>query len=91
MALVVYCPKALLDSIYKAIDKGDVKSWAYDQDRDFSCTDKEWNNEAWLRPRVAGDSLKLGLVGQKGVKMSKVLYAVYHGRFAEMAFGAFRH
>ena len=35
------------------------------------------------------DSLIFGIVGNKQVKMTKSLYAVYHGRFSEMLLSHF--
>ena len=77
-------PRALLDKIYAAIDEKKIETWAYDKDRDFVHSPQQWAHQAWLRPTVKPDQLILGILGPKSVVMSRVVYAVYHGRFVEM-------
>jgi hypothetical protein len=86
MAIIIQTPtpKKLLAGIKKAIDEKKVETWSYDEDGDFTHTPDQWKYKAWLRPTTASGVLVLGLLGKKDVKMSKSLYAVYHGRFAEM-------
>ena len=82
-------PRSLLGEIKKAIDRGHVETWCYDQDGDFTHTPSQWKNKAWLRPRVLGGELLLTTIAPEGAKMSLEVYAVYHGRFAEMALAHF--
>ena len=80
-------PRSLLAAIKKAIDEGHVKTWEYDSDGDFTHTtsSQQWTGKAWLRPIIEPDqALAFGILGQRGVKTSKLLYGVYHGRFIEM-------
>jgi len=86
MALIVQTFDAndLLRSIYVAIEKRAIETWECDKDRDFTHSPEQWRNKAWLHPNISGGQLRFGLVGQKDVVMTKVIYAVYHGRFAEM-------
>lgn len=86
MSITVFCnaPGKLLSKIKKSIDDGEIKTWKYDNDGDFTHTPDQWASTAWLRPIVAGDSLVFGLLGRKGIMMTKPLYGVYHGRFIEM-------
>ena len=76
--------QALVDSIYKAIDDKRIVTWDYDADRDFRHTPDQWRGRGWMRPTVAWDALYFGLLGPKDTVMTKSVYAVYHGRFAEM-------
>jgi hypothetical protein len=86
MALIVVTPgpNGLLAAIKKAIDDGDIDTWEYDEDGDFTHVPPQWNKKAWLRPVVTSGLLQFGLLGQKGIAMTKTIYGVYHGRFIEM-------
>jgi hypothetical protein len=80
----------LLNSIYAAIDEGNIETWSYDIDRDFFHTtaDGQWEGEAWLHPTAVEDILILNVIPPtKGV--SNEAYAVYHGRFIEMLLAHF--
>jgi hypothetical protein len=86
MAIVIKTknPSALLNAIYKAIDDKKVETWSYDADKDFTHVPDQWRNKAWLRPKVNIGELRFGILGQKDVKMSELIYGVFHGRFIEM-------
>lgn len=77
-------PRKLLTAIKKAIDDSNVETWAYDKDGDFFHTPDQWKGKAWFRPFLQQGSLVFGLIAQKEVAMSKLVYGVYHGRFIEM-------
>ncbi len=91
MAVVVYTsePKALLDKIKKAIDKGTIETWIYDKDGDFTHKPEQWKNQAWLRPYISSGVLQFGILGNTGITMTKLIYGVYHGRFIEMLLSHF--
>jgi hypothetical protein len=86
MALVVKTskPKALLAAIKKAIDDDEIETWEYDSDGDFTHKPDQWRNKAWLAPTTEDGQLLFTLIPQSDVKMTKVVYGVYHGRFIEM-------
>jgi len=92
MAVIVTTenPQGLLDSIYAAIDEGSIKTWSYDDDRDFShdTADEQWVGEAWLRPTIADGVLMLNVIPPKKT-VTMEAYAVYHGRFIEMLLAHF--
>ncbi|QGZ54297.1 hypothetical protein [Paraburkholderia acidiphila] len=77
-------PAALLKSIRKLIDERGIETWAYDRDGDFYHTPPQWDRKAWLRPYVVAGGLKLHLIQRKDERLTKPVYGVYHGRFAEM-------
>jgi hypothetical protein len=79
----------LLKKIKAAIDAGHVTTWSYDKDGDFTHTPEQWRFKAWLRPTVALGSLKFGMVSPRGMGINKEVYAVYHGRIAEMLLAHF--
>jgi hypothetical protein len=85
MSIIVSAPspEQLLIAIKQAIDKRNIETWAYDKDGDFTHTPDQWKYQAWLRPVVAPGFLIFGLLGKKDAVMTKVVYAVYHGRFIE--------
>jgi hypothetical protein len=83
-------PQGLLDSIYVAIDEGNIVTWTYDEDGDFihDTPDEQWVGEAWLHPEPGLAVLTMNIIPpEKG--MSKEAYAVYHGRFIEMLLAHF--
>ena len=81
-------PKTLLKALYAAVDDGQVATWDYDTDGDFTHSRPQWANRAWFEPHVIVGCLKLGLIGgtqgSKRIQMTRGLYGVYHGRFIEM-------
>lgn len=86
MAIIIRTsdPAGLLKKIKNAIDKNEVETWVYDSDGDFIHTPEQWKNKAWLRPKIYAGELRLGILKQKEVDLSKTVYGVYHGRFIEM-------
>ncbi len=77
-------PSSLLAEIKKAIDARHVDTWSHDSDGDFTHTPSQWVRKAWLRPTVQAGALVLNILNPQGVKLSKEIYGVYHGRFIEM-------
>jgi hypothetical protein len=86
MAIIVKTDKpiALLNAIKKAIDNGEIDTWSYDEDGDFTHTPPQWINEAWLRPKTYLGELRFGIIKQEGSVLTKLTYGIYHGRFTEM-------
>lgn len=82
-------PQALLTAIKKAIDSNRVQTWTYDSDGDFTHSAPQWNHKAWLRPFVQSGALSLSILPPNGTKLSKEVYAIYHGRFIEMVLAHF--
>lgn len=76
-------PQKLLDDFKRAVDKGTVATWSYDQDGDFTHTPDQWKNKAWLRPKTKNGELVFSIINQKSKNLSSLVYAVYHGRFIE--------
>lgn len=88
MAVVIATPdpEGLLNQIRVNIDQERIKNWNYDQDGDFTHTpaDKQFQNEAWMRPGVQPGCLVFSFVPRKDKATSQFVYAVYHGRLIEM-------
>ena len=86
MALMVVTsrPKELLAKIKKAIDEGHIDTWVYDVDGDFTHSRPQFDQKAWMRPSIGQGCLSFGLLGKRDVVMTKLIYGIYHGRFAEM-------
>jgi hypothetical protein len=91
MAIVVYTdkPAALLESIKKAVQDGTVETWSVDADGDFTHTPEQWVRRAWFRPRIEQDRIRFNVLTPKGTKMSRGVYAVFHGRLIEMLLAHF--
>jgi hypothetical protein len=77
-------PKALLAEIKEQINLRKIQTWAADSDGDFTHTPPQWVKLAWFRPATREGSIVFSILTRKGVKMSREVYAVYHGRFIEM-------
>lgn len=92
MALLIQAldAEALLVEMQSAIDAGKVRTWEYDSQGDFTHNLEQWKNKAWLRPRVLSDErLIFNIVAPQGQRITKAVYGVYHGRFAEMVLSHF--
>jgi len=79
--------RALLSAIKSGIDDGDIETWAYDKDGDFTHTthDRQWERRAWLKPVIQSDRLRLNIIFASGEEEQREVYGIYHGRFIEMA------
>lgn len=77
-------PEVLLENIREQINNGVIDTWEIDSDGDLTHTPYQWKGEAWFRYRQNGNELIFGIVARRDRKMSKVIYGLYHGRFAEM-------
>lgn len=84
-----YNPEQLLDSIYEFIRKKEIEAWITDIDGDFTHRPEQWIMEAWLRPFLNEKELVFGIISRRNTPLSKVVYAVYHGRFSEMLLSYF--
>lgn len=76
-------PSKLLKDFKKKIDDGDIVTWSYDKDGDFTHTPDQWKNRAWLKPIEAGDRLRFNIIGSKTHELTWTIFSVYHGRFME--------
>ena len=80
-------PEGLLDKIREAIENNVVVTWHLDNDGDFLPTQEQWIGKAWITPLIregAPDSLYFGIIESKLQRMTKAIYGVFLGRFAEM-------
>jgi hypothetical protein len=76
-------PSALLEAFTDHIRAGRIKTWAIDDDGDFTHTARQWETQAWLCPRLEERRLALYILNPAGRWISTAVYAVYHGRFIE--------
>ena len=86
MAVIAFTdnPAALLRAVTAAIDGGEIRTWSYDIDGDFTHTAEQYVRRAWLRPRLSEDRLILNIFPPRGRNLSRAIYGIYHGRFIEM-------
>lgn len=80
-------PKELLYKIKKAIEEREVVTWFLDNDGDFSPNQEQWIGKAWITPiikKTERNKLYFGIIESKQQRMTKVIYGVFLGRFAEM-------
>lgn len=77
-------PKKLLSAFKAAVDSGQVRTWKYDEDGDFTHTADQWINKAWMRPKIVdGQDLIFHILAPREVPVSSPVYAIYHGRVIE--------
>jgi hypothetical protein len=81
--------KELLEAIRSAISDGQVRTWSFDSDGDFTHNTDQWRFKAWLRPKALSTELALHILTPKGQRLSRETYAIYHARFVEMALAHF--
>jgi hypothetical protein len=87
-------PQDLLNKIRTAIDQKRVVTWRYINQSNLEyfthiTPDKQWDGKAWFKPAVETDQLLFNIIRPQNSKVSSELYAVYHGRFAEMLLAHF--
>jgi len=77
----------LLSRIRTLIAEGHIDTWSCDAELDFTHTAAggQWKNKAWMRPRTLSDRLTMNIVRPKDGSVGREVYAIYHGRFLEMA------
>lgn len=76
-------PRTLLAKFKKKIDDGNIDTWEYDKEGDFTHTPNQWIHRAWLRPALESDRLTLHILNSKKYAFTWATYGVYHGRFVE--------
>jgi hypothetical protein len=94
MALTVSTssPQALLDAIKDAIDDKKVLTWGYKDVngvRYYTHTAHQWKKRAWFKPSIKPGALVFNIVPPQGKRVTTEVYAIYHGRFAEMLLAHF--
>lgn len=80
-------PRCLLEKINDAIESGSIVSWTIDRDGDYSPVQEQWLGKAWIRPILKEEkpnTLYFGILESRQHKMTKTVYGVFLGRFAEM-------
>lgn len=80
-------PKSLLSKINKAVEDKIIVTWFIDSDGDFSPIHEQWIGKAWITPIIKADNpnyLYFGIIGSKQHRITKTIYGVFFGRFAEM-------
>lgn len=81
-------PRTIITNIRKMIDNGEIDTWSYDKDGDFTHVG-QWENKAWFTPKIEDDKLSFFIVGRKSVNMTLMEYSIYHGRFVELLLNHF--
>ena len=76
-------PSDLVTKLKELIDRKRIKTWSYDDKGYFTHTAEQWIHRAWFTPTVLTSEVVFNILGVTDVTMTKVVYAVYHGRFIE--------
>ncbi|MBS1686725.1 MAG: hypothetical protein JSS76_18440 [Bacteroidetes bacterium] len=83
-------PSELLSAIKRDIKAGKIKTWNVFPDGDFFHSPDQWADQAFFKPVVKETFLELQHNFRPNhSKPASEVYAVYHGRFAEMIFAHF--
>jgi len=84
-------PTELLVAIRKAISDGTVATWDSTPQGSITHTaaSGQWKNKAWFRGVVGDDGIIFNIIRPKGSNVSSEVYAIYHGRLAEMLLAHF--
>lgn len=80
-------PRCLLEKINDAIESGSITTWAIDRDGDYYPVQEQWFEKAWVRPVLKADhpnTLYFGILESRQYRMTKAVYGVFLGGFAEM-------
>lgn len=77
-------PEKLLVKLKSAIDSKKIKTWSYDSEGDFTHTADQWRQLAWLTPQIADGAIIFSIIPPRDKHITKLIYAIYHGRFIEM-------
>ena len=80
-------PRNLVERINDAISKNQIITWSVDSDGDYTHTLEQWKKNAWMRCAYDNSDptlLRFVIIEPLNKKLSKAVYGVYHGRFAEM-------
>lgn len=95
MAITIKTPNPanLITSIENAIKLGTIKDWELSKSESgtiyFTHSAASEQNKAWFKVSPPSDTSSAGtlvfnIVRPKNEKINKIVYAIYHGRFAEM-------
>lgn len=80
-------PQQFVDSINQAIREKRIVTWSVDSEGDYTLTQDQWVCKAWMTPKIeqnATNILRFGIIESKKHKLTKSIYGIFHGRFAEM-------
>ena len=77
-------PLGLLQKIKMAIQNGCVLGWQVDSDGDFTQTQEELKNRAFLEPIILVGELRFELITFKQHRITKSISGVFQARFLEM-------
>ncbi len=91
MAIIVKTenPKELLQAIYEAIDKKEIKTWECDRRKWFTHSEGQFSYKAWFKPTVRETSLRFDIVPADKIDLTLIIYAYYHGHFIQMLLSHF--
>ena len=77
-------PNDFLVMLKDEIDKGVITRWSYDEDGDFTLTNRDLAKKAWFHPYINNDEgLLLGIIGRKNAMLTLSEYSLYHSAMLE--------
>lgn len=87
MAVIIHTNKRkeVVAGIKSLVREGYIRTWLIDDDEDLTINNEKWICKAWFEiiPNQEDNNvIGFGIIKSKKYKMTKELYAVYHGRLA---------
>lgn len=83
--------KNIVKDIKTKIDQGEIDTWQYDSDGDFTHASEQWGARAWFRVHLNDSNISFTIIGRKQAKLTIEEYSVYHGRFSSMLMAHFHN
>lgn len=77
-------PQNFLTRLRAEIMHGHVNTWTIDSDGDYTLSDITNLQRAWFHPEEIQGGVRFSFIGTKSEKITKVAYAKYHSRFANI-------
>lgn len=84
MAIIITTtsPDDFSAAFLRKVRSGRIPTWIIDEDGDLTISSPRWRNMAWFEIQVAQTQVGFGIIPSAICRMTKELYAVFHGRLA---------
>ena len=95
MAITIYTenPSKLLEDIKAGIKNESIVTWehlVHENESYFTHKPEQWCRKAFLKPKITQSALVLDVIWPKDASPNSEYYAVYEGRFSEMALAHYK-
>jgi hypothetical protein len=77
MAFSTKQPTILLSAFKAAIDRGDIQSWRYDSQGNFTLTSSQWTRQAWFSASIGENQLCFHIYRPDSKTISRAVFVCY--------------